>query len=438
MADASAAPSTHSPALRRAFVAGLGAVAVFAGTMGLWAAVSPFAGAVVASGQFVVDSNVKKVQHQIGGVVAALPVREGQRVNAGDLVLQLDETLTKANLQIVLKQLDEIMARQSRLDAERSGAPGLTLPPALAERMSLPDVAKSVADESQLLQTRRSQREGQKQQLGKRMEQLREEIAGIEAQLVSRDQQVKLIAQELDGVRDLYKRNLVPITRLMPLERESANMLGQKGQLIASKAQSEGRIAEIRLQLLQLDIDMQTETGKELRELQAKAVELFERRIAAEDQLKRVDLRAPIDGYVHQLAVHNVGGVISAAEPAMLIVPLNEELLAEARVQPSDIDQIHLGQKAVVKVHAGNQRTTPELVGAVSRIAPDVIREQQTGLVYYLVRISLPASEIEKLSGFKLMSGMQTEAYIQTAERSPFEYMMKPLTDQFARAFRER
>jgi HlyD family secretion protein len=424
--------------MTRFFMAGVGALALFGGTLGLWAAASPFAGAVVAPGQFVVDSNVKKVQHQTGGIVAALPVREGQQVKAGDLVLQLDETLTRANLQVILKQLDEIMARQARLDAERSGAAKMTLPAALAERATLPDVAKSIEDETRLLETRRSQREGQRQQLGKRVEQLKEEIAGIEAQIVSRDQQIGLIAQELGGVRDLYKRNLVPITRLMPLERESANILGQKGQLTAAKAQSEGKIAEIQLQLLQLDIDMQSETGKELRELQAKTVELIERKVAAEDQLKRVDLRAPIDGYVHQLAVHTVGGVISPAEPAMLIVPLNEALLVEARVQPTDIDLLHLNQRAVVKIHAGNQRTTPELVGKVARIAPDVTREQQTGQIYYLVRVSLAASEIEKLGELKIMSGMQAEAYIQTAERTPFQYMMKPLTDQFNRAFRER
>ncbi len=429
--------SAYSGSMRRSFVAGVSALALFGGTIGLWAGTSPLAGAVVASGQFVVDTNVKKIQHQTGGIVAVLPVREGQRVKAGELVLQLDETLTRANLQVIVKQLDEIMARMARLEAERNGGP-MVLVPELQARMAQPDVAKSVMDEMRLLETRRSQREGQKQQLGKRMEQLAEEMTGIRAQVVSRDEQMRLLRVELEGLRDLFKRNLVPITRIMPLEREAANMLGQKGQLIAQNAQSEGKISEIRIQLLQLDIDMQTETGKELRELQSKSAELLERKVAAEDQLKRVDIRSPIDGYVHQLNAHTVGGVISPAEPAMLIVPLNEELLIEARVQPNDIDQLHLGQKAVVKVQAGNQRITPEIAGTVSRIAADVTREQQTGMVYYLVRISLPVSEVEKLGDLKIMSGMQAESYIQTSERTPFEYMVKPLKDQFNRAFRER
>jgi HlyD family secretion protein len=430
-------PSAYSSSMRRAFLAGVSALGLFGGTIGLWAAVSPLSGAVVAPGQLVVDTNVKKIQHQTGGIVAVLPVREGQRVKAGDLVLQLDETLTRANLQVIVKQLDEIMARQSRLEAERNGG-DMVLPAELQARMHVPDVAKSVADEARLLETRRSQRDGQKQQLGKRTEQLGDEISGIGSQVVSRDEQIRLLKLELDGLRDLFKRNLVPMTRIMPLEREAANMLGQKGQLVSQKAQSEGKISEIRIQLLQLDIDMQTETGKELRDLQAKSAELLERKVAAEDQLKRVDIRSPIDGYVHQLNVHTIGGVISPAEPAMLIVPLNEELQIEARVAPTDIDQLFIGQKGVVKVQAGNQRATPEIAGTVSRIAADVTREQQTGQVYFLIRLSLPAEEVAKLSDLKIMSGMQVESYIQTSQRTPFQYLIKPLTDQVNRAFRER
>jgi HlyD family secretion protein len=429
--------SFYSSSMRGSFLAGVSALVLFGGTIGLWAGVSPLSGAVVAPGQFVVDTNVKKIQHQNGGIVAVLPVREGQRVKAGDLVLQLDETLTKANLQVIVKQLDEIMARQARLEAERNGG-AMVLPPELQARMNIPEVAKSVADEARLLETRRSQRDGQKQQLVKRVEQLGEEISGIHAQVVSRDEQVRLLKLELGGLRDLFKNNLVPMTRIMPVEREAANMLGQKGQLVAQRAQTEGKISEIRVQLLQLDIDMQTETGKELRELQAKSAELLERKVAAEDQLKRVDIRSPIDGYVHQLNVHTVGGVISPAEPAMMIVPLNEELQIEAKVMPTDIDQLFVGQKGVVKVQAGNQRTTPEIAGTISRIAADVTREQQTGMTYYLIRLSLPAGEVAKLGDLKIMSGMQAESYIQTTERTPFEYMMKPLKDQFNRAFRER
>ena len=431
-------PMEYANSLRRSFLGGISAMALFCGTIGLWAAASPLAGAVVAQGQFVVDSNVKKIQHQTGGIVAVLPVREGDQVKAGDLILRLDETVVKANLQVIVKQLDDLMVRQARLEAERNQLSTMPLPPDLRVRADIPDVAKSIADEERLMQTRRSQRDGQKQQFSKRIEQLREEISGVEAQVVARDQQIKFIEQELIGVRDLFRRNLVPTTRVLPLEREAANIIGQKGQLVAAKAQAEGKIAETQLQLLQLEIDLQNEVGKELRDIQGKTAELSERRIAAEDTLKRVDIRAPIDGFVHQLAVHTIGGVITPAEPAMLIVPFNEELQIEAKVPPNEIDQLFLGQKAVVKVQAGNQRTTPELSGKVSRIAADVTKEPQTGQIYYIVRIAMAQSELAKLDNLKIVSGMQAETYIQTVERTPYEYLMKPLRDQIQRAGRER
>jgi HlyD family secretion protein len=428
----------YSQSLHKSFLFGISTMALFAGTIALWAATSPLAGAVVAPGTFVVDSNLKKIQHQTGGVVSHLMVKEGDHVKAGDLVLRLDETVTKANLQILISQLDQLYARQSRLEAERDGQPVITFPQELLSRAAVSEIAISMAAESRLLDSRKLQREGQKSQMLKRIDQLREEISGIIAQAKSREEQIKFLDRELVGVRDLFKRNLVPITRVMPLEREAANMAGQRGQFLASKAQAEGKIAETELQLLQLNIDLQTEVGKELREIQAKVSELLERRVAAEDQLKRVDVRSPIEGFVHQLTVHTVGGVISPAEPAMLIVPFNEELQIEARVTPTDIDQLFIGQKAVVKVQAGNQRTTPEISGVVSRIAADITREQQTGAIYYTIRITTPQSERLKLGDLKILSGMQAETFLQTAERTPFQYILKPLTDQFNRAFKER
>jgi HlyD family secretion protein len=431
-------PTTYMQSLRQSFIFGISTVALFAGTIGLWAATSPMAGAVVAPGLFVIDSNVKKIQHQTGGIVAELPVKEGDHVKAGDLVLRLDETVTKANLQIVISQLDQLLARQARLEAERDGADKISFAPELLARVNIPDIASTLAAEKRLLESRKSQREGQRLQLNKRVEQLREEISGINAQARSREEQIQFLNRELVGVRDLFKRNLVPITRVMPLEREAANMGGQRGQLLASRAQAEGKIAETELQLLQLNIDLQTEVGKELREVQAKVSELLERKVAAEDQLRRVDVRSPIEGFVHQLNVHTVGGVISPAEPAMMIVPFNEELQIEARVAQTDIDQLFIGQVATVKVLAGNQRTTPEITGTISRIAPDVTREQQSGAIYYTIRITTPQTERVKLGDLKIISGMQAETFLQTAQRTPFQYLMKPLADQFHRAFKER
>jgi HlyD family secretion protein len=391
----------------------------------------------MAPGQFVIDTNVKKVQHPTGGIVGELKVREGDRVREGDLLIRLDETVTRANLLMVTKQLDELAARHSRLEAERDGRASMEWPAELVSRQSDPGIVKLVDAERTLFEARRSAREGQKSQLRKRVSQLQDEIVGLKAQQVAKARESAIIENELKGVRELYQKNLVQLTRLSALEREAANLDGQRGQLIAAVAQAEGKIAETALQIIQIDEETRAEVMKELREIQGKVAEFTERRVAAEDQLKRVDIRSPSAGYVHQLAVHTIGGVISPAEPAMLIVPENESLNLEAKVMPQDIDQLTIGQGATVRVHASNQRTTPELSGTVTRISADVTKEQQTGLTYYTIRVALPVEEIARLGSVKLQSGMQAEVFVQTHDRTPLQYFIKPLQDQIARAFRE-
>jgi HlyD family secretion protein len=385
----------------------------------------------------MVDTNVKKVQHPTGGVVGELRVREGQRVAAGDLLIRLDETVTRANLQVVTKQLDEMAARQARLEAERDGRTALERPAEFASRGPDPSLVKLMDAERTLFEARRTAREGQKSQLQKRIDQLQDEIVGVKAQQAAKVREAGFIAEELKGVRDLYQKQLVQITRLSALEREGASLEGQRGQLVASAAQAEGRIAETSLQIIQVDEQMRADVMKELREIQGRIAEFMERRVAAEDQLKRVDVRAPSAGYVHQLAVHTVGGVITPAEPVLLIVPLDEALNLEARVMPQDIDQLSLGQHAIVRVHASNQRTTPELAGTVTRISADVTREQQSGLTYYTIRVALPVEEVQRLGTVRLVPGMQAEVFVQTLERTPLQYFLKPLQDQIARAFKE-
>jgi HlyD family secretion protein len=393
----------------------------------------------MAPAQFVVDSNLKKVQHPTGGVVGELRVREGDPVSTGDLLIRLDETVTRANLQIIVKQLDQFAVRRARLEAERDGAERMQIPPELADRIEDLEIGTLVTSERRLFEIRRASREGQREQLKKRIAQSTDEIKGFQAQKGAKEREAALIAHELKGVRELYAKNLIQLTRLSALEREAANLDGQRGALISSIAQAEGRIAETELKILQIDEDLRADAMKEIREIQAKEVELVERRVAAEDQLKRVDIRAPATGYVHQLAVHTVGGVIQAGEAAMLIVPAGEPLHLEARVSTQDIDQIALGQAARVKIMAANQRTTPEVNGTVVRVAADVTKEQQsTNPPFYVIRVSLPRSEVERLGGLKLLAGMQAEVFVQTGERTPLDYILKPLMDQVARAFKER
>jgi len=429
--------SPHVKALRRASLTGFSLLGLFGGTIGLWAATATLSGAVMAPGQFVVDTYVKKVQHATGGIVGELKVREGDRVSEGDLLIRLDETVTRANLQIVTKQLDEFIARRARLETERDGIARIEVPEEFQPRIGEPAVRKLMEAERNLFDARLSAREGQKSQLKKRVSQLQDEITGLKAQQTAKSREAALIVKELEGVRELYQKNLVQLPRLSALERDAASIEGQRGQLIAAVAQAEGKIAETALQIIQVDEEMRAEVMKELREIQGRIAELVERRVAAEDQLKRIDIRAPSAGFVHQLAVHTVGGVISPAEPAMLIVPTEEGLDLEAKVMPNDIDQIAIGQHATVRVHTSHSRTTPEINGTVTRVSADVTTDPKMGYSYYTIRVALAPEEIKRLGALRLVAGMQAEVYVQTSDRTPFQYLIKPLKDQIARTFRE-
>ncbi len=424
--------------LRRHVVGGLAVVLVAAGGVGGWAAMTEVSGAVVISGLLVVDTNVKKVQHPTGGVVKELLVRDGDRVPAGNVLVRLDETVTRANLAIVLKSLDELAARHARLEAERDGTESISFPDSLARRGNEPDVERVVTSERKLFEFRRIARLGQKSQLRERVAQLNEEIRGLVGQASAKEQEVELIHQELKGVRELWRKHLIPISRLIALEREAVRLDGDRNHLIASAAQAKGKITETELQIIQIDQELRSEVSKELREIQAKTAELVERRVAADDQLTRVDIRAPQDGVVHQLAVHTVGGVITASETLMVVVPEGDALTVEARVFPHDIDQLRGGQKTVLRFSAFNQRVTPEINGMLKLISADISQDQKTGAFYYLVRIIIPPEEVARLGAVKLVPGMPVDAFIQTDPRTIISYLVKPLQDQIAKAFRER
>ena len=406
--------------------------------VGGWATTTELSGAVIAPGTIVVDSNLKRVQHLTGGIVGELLVHDGQQVRSGEVVLRLDETVTRANLAIVTKGLDEMNARRARLVSERDRAEKVAFPGALLARADEPDVAAAVENESRLFELRRSARLGQKSQLKERIAQLDEEIRGYTALQEAKAEEIELIQRELEGVRALWNKNLVQINRLISLEREAARLKGELAQSIAATAQSRGKIGEIELQIIQIDQDLSSEVAHELREVDGKIGEFVERKVAAEDQLKRVDIRAPQDGVVHQLAVHTAGEVVSAGDPIMLIVPAADVLSVEAKVSPLDIDQLHPGQSAGLRFSAFNQRTTPEINGVVSRISADVSVDERSGLKFYTVRIGIRPHEIARLGEVKLVPGMPVETFMKTYDRTVISYFTKPLNDQILRAFRER
>jgi HlyD family secretion protein len=419
-------------------IIGLAMVVVLVVGLGGWASTAEISGALIAPGQIVVETNVKKVQHPTGGVVGELLARDGDKVRAGQIVVRLDDTVTKANLAIVTKNLDAALARAARLQAEQRGLDRITFPPQLTDRARDPDVVTVMASEGKLFEVRVNGRAGQKAQLRERVTQLNEEISGLTAQEKAKDEEIALVQKELEGVRDLYNKRLIQISRLTTLERDSARLNGERAQYIAARAQARGKITETELQIIQVDKDVVSEVSKDLREANDKIGEFVERKVTAEDQLRRVDIRAPQDGIVEQTSVHTVGGVITAGDTIMLIVPQTDDLQVEAKVNPQDIDKLQVGQKTLLRLSAFNQRTTPELNGTVSRVSPDVTTEQRTGQSYYTIRVSMPPEEIARLGEAKLIPGMPVEAFVQTGDRTMMSYLMKPLHDQLMRAFREK
>ena len=422
--------------IRRASLFGVATAAVLVGTVGLWAATAPLAGAVIASGRVVVESNVRRIQHPAGGVVAEIRVRDGARVKAGDLLVRLDETHARASLALIEIELNRLHARKARLEAERDGKPSFAFPDALMQRASEPAVVQAVLGEISLFRSRGDAADGQISQFRERIAQSREEIGGVTSQIDAKRAQAVLIRQELEGVQKLYDQNLVAISRLTTLQREASRLSGEEGSLVSDIARVKGRIAEVELQILQIGQDVRREVTTELRDVDGKIADLSERRIAAVDQLARTEMRAPQDGIVHQTSVHTIGGVIGPAEQIMLIVPQTDGLVVEARIEPQMIDRIRLGQAVLLRFPAFDSATTPDLHGTLTQIAADLTTEQQTGVSYYTARVALDQSELSRLGGKALMPGMPAETFIQTGTRTALAYLAKPLEDQIARTFR--
>jgi HlyD family secretion protein len=426
--------------IQRYMVIGLIMFGVVTFGIGGWAATSQLAGAVIGQGVVVVDSSVKKVQHATGGIIGELRVREGDRVNAGDILIRLDETQTLANATIATKSVDELLARQARLEAERDGADQIVFPKALPNRIKDGNLeaSRAIAAETKLFDLRREARSGQRAQLRERSAQLQEEIKGYSGQADSKQKEIDLIHSELEGVRGLYQKNLVPLARLNALERDTARLEGERSQLGGMIAQSRGKMAEIELQVIQVDQDLRSEVGKDLIETRAKLSESAERKIAAVDQLYRVDIRAPQSGRVHELSVHTVGGVIAPGEQIMLIVPDADALAVEVKITPRDVDQVYVGQTATMRFAAFNQKTTPEIEGQVSVLSADITQDQRTGTSYYTARVSLKPEDLAKLGASKLVPGMPVDVFVKTQGRTALSYLIKPLQDQAERAFKER
>lgn len=422
--------------IRRHLLVGAAGAAILVVGMGGWAATTELSGAVIAPGRLVAESNVKLAQHPSGGVVVELNVSEGDVVEAGNILARLDDTAIKASLGIVIQSLQQLEARQARLQAELEGSDEISFPEALTALTADPEIAALIAAESRLHELHRLALASQQGQLRERVLQLREEISGIETQITAKEREKALLDAELVNTRSLLARELISSERVTALDRELARAEGQLGQLIAAAAQARGRIAEIELQIVQLEQTFRSDTAAELSDDQAKSAELRERRIAGESELNKTTIRAPQSGQVHELAVHTIGGVLGAGETLLRIVPIAEALTIEVDIAPQDIDQVHLGQKVLLRFSAFNLRTTPEVNGTVTRLSPDLTLNPRSGAAYYTARIAIDQGETARLPDLTLTSGMPVEAFIQTGERTALSYLTKPITDQIMRSFR--
>jgi HlyD family secretion protein len=433
MSDASAA---QRRGLRRRLWAAAAVIFLMLGGTGAWIGTTSLAGAVVTSGLVVVDGNVKKVQHPSGGVVGRILVKNGDRVKAGDLLLALDDTQTKAGLGIIVAQLVELIGRRSRLEAERDSAATIVFPSGF--ELQGEDAKRIAAGERRLLADRRATILSQKKQLEERVGQYELELEGLKSQRIAKGRELAVAREEHGRVEDMFKKELIPVTRVLSLQRDIIRIEGEHGQLTAQIGRVGGQISETKVQILTLEQSQRTDAQKELREIEGRIAELSERRVAAEDQLKRVEIRAPQSGIVHDMAVHTVGGVVGPGETIMLLVPSEDRLMVEVRVQPQDIDQIRIGQPATLRFTAFNLRTTPEVKGKVARVAADLSRDNQSGQQFFVLRIAADEASLANLGGLQLVPGMPVEAFLEASERTVLSYLIRPITDQFRRALRER
>jgi HlyD family secretion protein len=423
--------------MRNTLLMGYTSIALVVGIFGGWAALTDINGAVIASATIVVESYSKRVQHRDGGLVSKIMVKDGDRVTEGQPLVVLDPTDAKAELAVIDVTLDELQIKRARLEAQRDNSGDMKLPPALEAKRNDEKTAAIVSGQLKLLQSTAESVKGKKEQLGQQIAQLNEQISGIDAQMVSKKDQSALIKQELAGLKKLEAKGLVPKSRILGMEREQSRLSGEDGELRASKAAAQSRIGEVELRSLQLEEDVRTEALTELRDTEAKIGELVERRVALSSRVNRTTINAPITGTVYQLAVHTEGGVIAGGDTLMLIVPEGDDLVLQAQVSPNDIDQVQPGQAAQVRFPSFNARLTPEIFAEVQQVAADISRADAQSPPFYAVRLVISAKELAKLGDNRLKPGMNAEAFIQTGARSPLSYLLKPLTDQFARALRE-
>lgn len=408
------------------------------GALAYWASTVQIASAIVAQGSIVVQSYPKKVQHQEGGIVAAVHVQNEQVVEAGQLLVTLDDTAIAAGLAALRDQWQSALVREARLLAEIEGHPEFDLPEQLASAAEAPEVVRMIATEQLVFASRRTVQAGRAAQLAEQITQLEMQVVGLETQQQAVADQLLILADELAAVESLQRDRLVEASRVTSLQKQRVQLEGEAGRLVSTIAGARAAIAERKLQVAQLNDDFLTAALDQLQATRRTIADVGEQLRAAEDRLARTEVRAPQAGVVHESIVHTIGGVVGAGDVLMSIVPHNDTLVVTAQLSPMDVDRVAAGQQARLRFSSLDMRSTPELAAIVVSVSPDITQNPATGLAYYTARLAIPAVEVARLPNPAVLTpGMPVETFVQTGERTVLSYLVQPFTDQLARAMRE-
>lgn len=427
---------------RGAVAGGVAVIAAFVAVFGIWGVAAPISGAVVATGYFVASGENKIVQHLEGGVIREILVSEGDIVAAGQELVMLDETAAGAELRRLDLRAARLSAVEARLEAEIDGAPGLVYPePLLAIAADDRDIAETLRSQAAAFDARRRHMESEISTLSSGIDGLNERIAGSIAQRAAVERQLAIIEEELEGKQKLLASGFVRKPEVLALQRAKAGLGGELGRLAGEIGDARERISRIAEQILALRSAATKSAVEELQDVKGEINDVRERRRAAANLLDRMVIAAPVDGTIVKMRYHTAGGVIEAGSPVLEIVPLDSDLVIQARIRPQDIDGVRLGQSAAVRLTALNKRTTPMVQGRVAYVSADALPAEtgrrSGGGDGFVARIALDREAVERLGDFTPTPGMPAEIYIETTARSFAEYIMRPITDSMARAFRE-
>jgi epimerase transport system membrane fusion protein len=434
---APAAPDQPSVGLGGVIVVGFIIIALFFGGIVGWAAFAPLGSAAIAPGVVIVDSKRKTIKHLEGGIVGEIMVRDGDVVTEGQVIVRLDDTQARASLELLRGRYRAASALLARLRAERDGMEAIIFPDALLERQEDPATREAMEGQTSIFNARREAIAGQVAILVQRVKQFEEEIVGLEGEISSQNTQLGLIGEEIHGVKTLVDKGLAQKPRLLALQREQAEIRGRRSQNQAAIARANQSIGEAELRMSELRTGMINEVVQELRDVETELYDMTERMRSAEDIMRRTDITAPIAGAIVGLQVNTLGGVISPGEPLMDIVPSGDMLIVEVHVDPGDIDVVHVGLEAQVRITAFRQRNLKPLDGVVTKVSADAITDERSGVSYYLAQIELVGDLAAALGGAVLHPGMPAETMIATGERTALDYFTKPFLLSFDRALRE-